>query len=56
MAKKTKNIPVAGMGNIEYAQAMLGLRQSNAAGKHADKRDKRTRTRSAQKVRAMRDW
>lgn len=53
---KRKNIPVAGMGNIEYAQAMLGLRQSNAAGKHADKRDKRARTRSAQKVRAMKDW
>ena len=56
VAKKTKNIPVAGMDNIEYAQAMLGLRQSNAAGKHADKRDKRARTRSAQKMRALRDW
>lgn len=56
MAKKTKTVPVAGMGNFDYAQAMLGLRQSNAAGKHADKRDKRARTRSAQKVRAMRDW
>lgn len=42
--------------NRPLALAMVGKRQSNAAGKHADKRDKRTRTRGAQKARAMKDW
>ena len=35
--------------------AMLGKRTSNAAGKHADKRTRRTRTRSAAKARAVKD-
>jgi len=43
-------------GNKPMMMAMVGKRSSNAAGKHADKRDKRARTRSAQRARAMREW
>lgn len=32
------------------------LRRSGAAGKHADRRTKRQRTRAAIKSRALRDW
>lgn len=42
--------------NKALALAMVEKRRSNAAGKHADKRDKRARTRDAQKRRAMKDW
>jgi hypothetical protein len=35
---------------------MVGKRQSSAASKHKDKRDKRARTRGAQKARAMKEW
>jgi hypothetical protein len=35
---------------------MVGKRTSNAAGKHADKRTRRARTRSASKARAMKEW
>lgn len=37
-------------------RAMLDKRFGNAAGKHADKRDRRARTRAAAKRRAMKDW
>lgn len=42
--------------NEALARAMVGKRQSGAAGKHQDKRDKRARTRGAKKVRAMKEW
>ena len=42
--------------NLALAQAMVGKRTSNAAGKHADRRNKRARTRAASKARAMREW
>lgn len=42
--------------NPARAQAMVEKRRSNAAGKHADKRTKRVRTRSAAKARAMKEW
>jgi hypothetical protein len=44
------------VGNLPLAQAMIGKRTSNAAGKHADKRDKRARTRSASKQRSMKEY
>ncbi len=40
----------------ERVQARQELRRSNAAGKHQDRRNKRARTRSAAKQRAMRDY
>jgi hypothetical protein len=39
----------------EQVQAIQGLRASGAAGKHADRRTKRNRSRSAQKRTAIRD-
>ena len=42
--------------NEALAYAMVGKRASNAAGKHQDKRNKRTRTRAAKKARAMKEW
>lgn len=45
-----------GGANRALAIAMVGKRTSNAAGKHADKRTKRARTRSAQRARAMGEW
>lgn len=53
MSRRTAK-PGAG-ANRAMALAMVGKRTSSAAGKHADKRDKRARTRSAQRARAMRD-
>lgn len=41
--------------NPEYARAMAELRRSGASGTHADKRDKRSRTRGAQRRRAIRE-
>ena len=41
--------------NLPRVRAMIGKRTSNAAGKHADRRTRRTRTRSAAKARAMKD-
>lgn len=56
MAKTKIKMPVTVRASDEYVQAMVGLRTSNAAGKHADKRDKRTRTRAAKTARALKDW
>lgn len=42
--------------NPARAQAMVEKRRSNAAGKHADKRTKRARTRGAAKARALKEW
>lgn len=41
--------------NPAYIQGMRELRRSNASGTHADKRNKRARTRSAQLRRDLRD-
>lgn len=53
MGKRRKS---PGVGNMPLLRAMLGKRSSGAAGKHADRRDRRARTRGAAKQRAMRDW
>jgi hypothetical protein len=39
----------------DKVQQVQGLRKSNAAGKHGDRRTKRNRDRSAQKRSALRD-
>lgn len=52
MAKQNKHRNIA---NPVYAQAMAELRRSNASGTHADKRNKRARTRGAQLRRDLRD-
>lgn len=55
MSKTRKVTGIAGQGNFECYQAMLGKRSSSATMKHADRRDKRARTRNANKSRAIRD-
>lgn len=45
----------AGMGSRALALAMQGKRFSSAAGKHADRRTRRNRSRSAQRATALRD-
>ena len=40
----------------EELRRLQELRRSGAAGKHADRRTKRTRTRGAAKARALKDW
>lgn len=52
MARKAKTHKV---GNFALAMAMQEKRRSGAAGKHANKADKRARTRSAAKARALRE-
>ena len=52
MAKAKKFSATA---NPAYIQGMRELRRSNASGTHADKRNKRARTRSAQLRRDLRD-
>lgn len=42
-----------GVANHRYAVEMHGLRSSNAAGTHADRRTRRERERSAQTRRAV---
>lgn len=42
-----------GTANPRYAQEMAGLRRSNAAGTHGDRRTKRNRDRSTQRRRAI---
>ena len=54
--QKKSKMPLTVRASDDYVQAMLGLRSSNAAGKHADKRSKRARTRAAQTTRALKDW
>lgn len=51
-----KRQPVhTGGANPERAKAMHGLRSSNAAGTHGDRRTKRNRSRNAQRRNAIRD-
>lgn len=55
MAKSAKKAPgLAGQGNFEQYQAMMGLRSSNAAQPY-DSRPARERTRSTSKRKAIRD-
>lgn len=41
--------------NKKYIEAMRLLRQSNAAGTHKDRRERRKRTRDAKKRKAIND-
>lgn len=54
MAKKVMKFQA--VANPAYAAAMRELRRSGAAGTHEDKREKRARTRDAQKRKAMKDY
>jgi hypothetical protein len=51
-AKAPKHINIA---NAAYIQGMREIRSSNAAGTHADRRERRARTRSASLRRDLRD-
>ena len=44
-----------GNENKPYIEAMRELRKSSASGTHADKREKRSRTRKAQLEKALRE-
>ena len=44
-----------GIENKQYIEAMRELRRSNASGTHADKREKRARTRKAKTDKAIRE-
>lgn len=44
-----------GIENKQYIEAMRELRRSNASGTHADKREKRARTRKAKNEKAIRE-
>lgn len=44
-----------GIENKPYIEAMRELRRSNASGTHADKREKRARTRKAKLDKAIKD-
>jgi len=44
-----------GIANPAYAHAMAELRRSGASGTHADKRNKRARTRGAKLRRALKE-
>ena len=44
-----------GNENKPYIEAMREIRRSNKAGTHADKREKRCRTRSAKLKKALRE-
>jgi hypothetical protein len=53
--KHKRNPYVIPAHSPEQVRAMQELRRSGAAGKHADKRSKRARTRGAAKARAIRE-
>jgi len=54
---KHKRIPyIIPAHTAEEVRRMQELRRSGAAGKHADKRSKRARTRGAANARALKDW
>lgn len=52
---KKKTSRMRGVENKPLMQGMQGLRSSGAAGPHGDARDRRARTRSAAKGKAIRD-
>jgi hypothetical protein len=56
MSKHRRNPYVVPTMTAEEVRRLQELRRSGAAGKHADKRSKRTRTRGAQRARALADW
>lgn len=47
---------MASKNHPDQLRARLELRRSGAAGKHADRRDRRVRTRSASKARSLREF
>lgn len=51
----TKGPSAMDTGNKPLMRAMQDKRRSNAAGKHADRRTRRTRSRAAQRARAIRE-
>jgi hypothetical protein len=56
MAKHKANPYLIPRMTPEQVQALQGLRASGAAGKHADRRTKRNRTRAAQRRNALKEW
>jgi hypothetical protein len=47
---------IASKNTPEQYRERMELRRSGAAGKHADRRDRRVRTRSASKARSLREF
>lgn len=54
--KHKRNPYVIPAQDPEAVRRLQELRRSGAAGKHADRRSKRTRTRGAARARALKDW
>lgn len=54
--RREVSTPIIPRMSPEAVRATQERRRSGAAGKHADKRDKRVRTRSAQRARALKEW
>jgi len=52
----TKKFQFHAVSNTPYIEGMREIRKSNASGTHADKRQKRARTRQASKSRTIKDW
>jgi hypothetical protein len=52
----TKKFQFHAISNTPYIEGMREIRKSNASGTHADKRQKRARTRQASKSRTIKDW
>jgi hypothetical protein len=52
----TKKFQFHAISNTAYIEGMREIRKSNASGVHADKREKRARTRQASKSKTMKDW
>jgi hypothetical protein len=52
----TKKFQFHAISNTAYIEGMREIRKSNASGTHADKREKRARTRQASKSKTMKDW
>ena len=53
-ARKASPAPNTGTGSRSYVARVQGLRASGAAGTHRSKADRRARTRSASRSRAIR--
>jgi hypothetical protein len=56
MTKHKRSPYVVPAQDLDAVRRLQELRRSGAAGKHADKREKRTRTRSAKQRAALKDW
>jgi len=55
MPRKNGHRNFQGTANPEYAEGMREIRRSNAAGLHQDRRERRSRTRSAGRDKAVKD-